>query len=676
MALFVLASAACKGPGGSRPAPQTHLERSFFFAERDRHGGEHAISAKHAQNEGGVERIADGATLDVNSQLQVRIEDALAAPDRPGLIVSPGAAAALSADARELARALSNLGELRELEAQALQAWQRYEADPGADEDSATYQDFDRLRKKLSAAELAILDPIRRLWPMAERTAIDDDKALAMLNGEPRAQQEFAEHLQARLDELSRRGEEFERGVRTRGEADQRRLRIEAFLVPAAGKDKGHAVHVPGYDDLDQGEIQRIDPLGLRLTKVEREALEEVMASSKELARALERVRSGELTLAQAFEQSSGPLFEGLSRLLRDLEQLDLQALEKRIQRTRDAAKELVKQLETAAQALAQAKREEWNGKLEAFLEHSKPLQELLAQVEALQSLRDDWKHFDVGQLPELVMRTLDALEKLREAWDEREQFVDEAGTLLTTLHADIAGLKGEARTQAEALWAKSKLKGELEEWRDLVARIRALLERLIGLSLAHKPARTHLQNPQAIDLPIGEARDTAIDLRRTTRKAGDTLQVRARLLAPGSDDKDAEPPLEATFELEKLGWHADLVPSVVFVEGDTVAGSGDGGGFSTALNWLWSYGPRDDDGDRHLSRSLDWGVGLHAVFLNFGPDHDAEVGLGITGGIWNQRLQFGAGYNPLADSAEDGRFYYFVGSSLIPLLQALTRDD
>jgi hypothetical protein len=31
---------------------------------------------------------------------------------------------------------------------------------------------------------------------------------------------------------------------------------------------------------------------------------------------------------------------------------------------------------------------------------------------------------------------------------------------------------------------------------------------------------------------------------------------------------------------------------------------------------------------------------------------------------------------NLMADSAEDGRIYYYVGSSLIPLLQALGQGD
>jgi hypothetical protein len=107
-------------------------------------------------------------------------------------------------------------------------------------------------------------------------------------------------------------------------------------------------------------------------------------------------------------------------------------------------------------------------------------------------------------------------------------------------------------------------------------------------------------------------------------------------------------------------------------VTADQLAGADDNGGFSAALGWMWSYGPRDDEDDPYLSRSLEWSAGLHAVFLNFGPDNDPEIGLGATIGVWDGRIQIGAGYNPFAEDDRDGRFYYYVGSSLVPLLQAL----
>jgi hypothetical protein len=47
-------------------------------------------------------------------------------------------------------------------------------------------------------------------------------------------------------------------------------------------------------------------------------------------------------------------------------------------------------------------------------------------------------------------------------------------------------------------------------------------------------------------------------------------------------------------------------------------------------------------------------------------------IGLGTTLSLWDDRLQFGAGYNLMAESNEDGQFYFFVGSDLIGLLQTI----
>jgi len=68
--------------------------------------------------------------------------------------------------------------------------------------------------------------------------------------------------------------------------------------------------------------------------------------------------------------------------------------------------------------------------------------------------------------------------------------------------------------------------------------------------------------------------------------------------------------------------------------------------------------------------RPLQPGFGLHAIFLNF--DNDPGICLGGTLSLWNDRLQFGLGYNLSASRADEGQVYYFVGSDLIGLLQTV----
>ena len=67
--------------------------------------------------------------------------------------------------------------------------------------------------------------------------------------------------------------------------------------------------------------------------------------------------------------------------------------------------------------------------------------------------------------------------------------------------------------------------------------------------------------------------------------------------------------------------------------------------------------------------------VGPHATFLSFDPDKELEIGLGLTVALWNGVLQLGAGWNLHADGDDEGGRYFFVGSSLIALLQAFQSD-
>ena len=68
--------------------------------------------------------------------------------------------------------------------------------------------------------------------------------------------------------------------------------------------------------------------------------------------------------------------------------------------------------------------------------------------------------------------------------------------------------------------------------------------------------------------------------------------------------------------------------------------------------------------------RTFQPSVGLHAALLNFSTDVEIEIGLGFDVGLWNGIMQAGIGYNLMSDS-ESGHQYLFIGSSLIPLVQA-----
>lgn len=87
-------------------------------------------------------------------------------------------------------------------------------------------------------------------------------------------------------------------------------------------------------------------------------------------------------------------------------------------------------------------------------------------------------------------------------------------------------------------------------------------------------------------------------------------------------------------------------------------------------------YAPRSHKrgANAELWRALRPGLGIHAAFLSFDleDDESVQIGLGGTFSFWENRLQAGVGYNLMSDSRDDGRYYSFIGSDLIGILQSL----
>ena len=681
LALIIAILASACGSTGDRARPQTELERGFFFQERDRRGKDHPISARSVKSDGApavVERIADGATLDVNSTLTIQVPRSSATKGW----MDDSALEDLTKQATDLSRALAAIGTYLDLEAKADIAFVRYNALPRAQRnDSPEQEAFIALKNQRGAAELAMLDPIRNLWP-AQSSEVRGDRAeaerLVKLLGNdtdrPGAISALNELAQSRVRNWSRQARQLEED--TKQALKSRRVRIEAFVVTRGGpeqehaKNQTHAVHVEGYDNLDADTVQLIDPYGVNLTAPERERLAAAAAASKELAARLEQVRRGEMKWNEAFRGSQDAIVASLDQLADLARSLSPDELGRRATATAKAVETFAGELRTLAKEVADAHAADWQSKLGEALAERGELEQLFALVAGIDALSTRWKYANLNTLPQLALESFNLLKRLGDVLSDDELLSGAVDALVKEITQQLADVGEEARPRVLQLW--EPVRADIEGWSVLATRARGGLER-IREYLKDRPAPVSLttENAAAFSVPLESAPEARIDLRTTPRQAGDALQVRVRMLN-GETDTDAEPQLDAILGIAKLGWHADQVPSIVFVTADRNVGASDTGGFSAALSWIWSYGPRDDDGDEYLSRSLGWGAGLHATFLNFGPDNDSEIGLGLTVGLWQNRLMFGAGYNPFAESDGDARIYYFVGSSLIPLLQAM----
>jgi hypothetical protein len=693
-ALALALCAGCSGPG-PRAAPRQTLEKAVFFAERDERGHEHAISARPAADaeataegmpaapaesdpvESRVASVADGATLDVNSKLRIEL--------RRGEIdgaLDNAALADLEAQAQALTAALEQIAGYVEAEARAAQAWIRLESlDEEQRDGSAEEREFIEARRARASAELSFLEPIRALWPRTD-PALAAERARAEVlvdrleSGEdPSAVVvDLNQLLQQRVQGWSRAAERLEE--ESTEEIESRRLRIEAFVIPSDPQAVPQAVHVPGYDDLDAGEVQRIDPFGLALSEEERARLIELMAASKELAAALERIRTGQATWQEAFLETRSALGQRFAQLAQLAGELDGDALRARAEATRSALMAFVDVAQPILPELIAESAPVWRERLETALQQSSELANLASLAGDLSELARRWRTAEPAEMDALLVDSAAAASRIEEALasDELPRLLaDFTQQLETFLATEISALVEAAQEQLRG--AAQPLLTDLAAWRALAGEARSAFEalaRFLGLG-APPPVDLELASPASFSVPLDSAPDTMIDLTTARRRPGDRLRVRTRLLAgEGDQEADAAEPLEATFELRQLGWHANYVPAIVYVTADRVAGEDDSGGFSASLSWQWSYGARDDEDDPYWSRALGWSAGLQATLLAFAPDNDPEVGLGVSLGLWQNRILVGAGYNLFADDDGDGRYYYTIGSSLIPLLQAL----
>lgn len=177
----------------------------------------------------------------------------------------------------------------------------------------------------------------------------------------------------------------------------------------------------------------------------------------------------------------------------------------------------------------------------------------------------------------------------------------------------------------------------------------------------------------RATPRPLAEVVPSVIDLERTIAALGDRVVLRSTLLA--ADGTALVQPGEAHFRVRQLGWHSDYHPSVVLARSFEREITDANFNFTPGVAWLHTYSPRQDE----VGFLTDWmratamAIGPHALLLQFDSEEEVEIGLGVTIGFWDGVFQLGTGLNLMADEAED-RPYFYVGSSLISVAQALQR--
>jgi hypothetical protein len=312
----------------------------------------------------------------------------------------------------------------------------------------------------------------------------------------------------------------------------------------------------------------------------------------------------------------------------------------------------------------------------DAFEQQSGLIQKALELVANARAVKQSWDDLqdsrDLNAIPDMLSEISGLTRQIDDVFDPEwlDESQDVAAAILKREFEDTEDAVSAALSEfLDSTEATTAIVNAESYYADIQTGIGIVKEvrRILGIGTI-QVASVAPDVPEAFEIDIEDLRDTYLDLRRVAGSVGDTITVRTRLKKPGVN------PIEsvASFELTHYGHHARIVPSVVLVRPDEIASGEDDFGFAPAVGWMHYYNPRpENDGwFANIARPLQLSAGLHAIFLNF--DNSSGIGLGGTLSFWNDRLQFGAGYNLSASSSDEGEVYYFVGSDLIGLLQTV----
>lgn len=651
-ALFVAAvvlAAGCAHDQRFRE-PRGPLERSLLLRELDRDGEVRPLSAP---GEHGASRVPQPATIDVDSIVELALDKSVLAA---GQTAGGGERLAqLRQEAAELTRLAEQAAALGAAEAQVVRMLQATLAAATDAEQLAARRQFTAAKRAFGAAEEQFIAQLEELYPRTSTQFTELDRAM---QGR-RAYQGLRQYLQQRVAGFDAAQQ------RAVGElaAKATTLRMTALLATPGSEPV--PIHLPGYDQIADGQWRPFDRTGLKLSPAEREQLRASWQATVQLSQTLQRLADGDATTAELLRAAAPALaarFEqfvsaaaGIADGLRDPQ-------------FAAALHTMVEQLPQLTAVLRRALGAGASAGLSRLQQQVQAIGAVIELRDRAVTLAQRWRAVRPQDLPALVDATWALVDAVQDLPLDLELPGPDALMALLQAHVDDLSteLRQTLRTDASLAAFRAAADRVLAVVGPLLQAGKELLATLPG-----KPGlTTPVPLPQTPDVPLEDAQNTLLDLTHTSCQPGDEVQLHASMLQAGREIDRAD----ASFRIEALGWRARLSPAVVLLRPDQLDGAAERFGFAPTLSWLHSYQPRPDEGGAFaaLARGLQPALGIHAAFLNFEPDREIEIGLGATLALWQGRLQFGAGCNLMATGDGDGRYYYFIGSDLISLLQDL----
>lgn len=461
-------------------------------------------------------------------------------------------------------------------------------------------------------------------------------------------------------------------------EADKFEVIVRAFRLPPGGQKQ--ALHVPGYDNLPQGDFRPANPLAILPSQGEFKKILGELEASRYVQSGIQEIQKNGLAIKNNFEQLISDLYNAVTGLETRIHSEIFEALPNSWETlTNDSFLADIAELsipESNAPAVLSQELREIRTDVQDLKELSSSFSELKNNISGLKiksgisfsGIKSIVKN--VSPLSKNVQKSFKRVtqwkvrfEKIAAALPVITSHVTEGSMKnnLLTLKSDVLSSMQTSRLGIEAEFPRA-IHAFSFLW-DISSKSKIVD---LGQSMATIGSG---ESPQYIPHPLKDLKPAELDLRYTGMNAGDQLSITVDIQPLQSDSAEYRlnpPAVSYNMETTFVGWHRKYQSSLIFSK--TRQGPMNQAfqsNFALALEW------------HHYNRTspnsflnkLDVAFGLHAAFLEHDVDENFEMGGGVNISVLQGLIRAGYGYNI---STKKNNEYWFVGFGLFAMLSQI----
>ena len=465
-----------------------------------------------------------------------------------------------------------------------------------------------------------------------------------------------------------------EDAVKFAEDADKYEVLVRAFRIPLGGQRQ--ALHVPGYDNLPQGDFRPTNPLAVLPSQAEFNRIIGELEASKHVQSAIQEIRKNGL----AIKENMTRLIEDFNGAVRKLDKNIHSEIIRRLPKnwevlTADSFLTQISQLEIPESNAPTILRDELI-ELRKDVENLKEIKHLFSKIKECSANLTKSSGVSFPGIKSILKNISPLSKKIQHSfkrlkhWKERFARIGSAVPVVTahvtgqsmkknlaTINSDIvAGLKN----------SQERIETELPKTIHAFSILQDISKNQNMVDLGSSLISVGANAPEYIPHPLEDLEPAELDLRYSGIVVGDHISITVDIQSIESDTSKTRlnpPAVVYNMETTFAGWHRKYQSSIVFSQ--TRQGPKSEAfqsNFALALEWH-HY---DRFSPNSFLNKLDFAFGLHAAFLEHDADENFEMGGGVNISVLQGLIRAGYGYNI---STKENNEYWFVGFGLFSML-------